>query len=294
MQEHKFMRNVVHGAALALAFTFSAQAGANRTFVATTGNDANTSVGCGATTNCRTFAAALSVTNSGGEIVAVNSGGYGPFTITQPVTITAIGIDASITATSGDALDINTSGNVTITGLNLFGGGTGNHGVLVQGVGVLRLYNTQIQGFASNGIDLEAGGSVAVYSSKVNDCANGLYQNGGQVYARNTEFDSNQGAGAESVAGTMAIADSSSHHNTVGFYANGGAMALYNDRAIFNGVGIASASSGVLYFAHSLLSDNTTSYSIASATMFGSIPGTSLITPGQGTIGTLGTAINVQ
>ena len=130
MQNHGVTTNLIAGAALALVFTFTAQAQNNRSFVATTGNDVNT---CSASAYCRTFTRALAVTNSGGEIVVVNSGGYGPATITQAVTITAIGIDASITQTTGgqNALTINTTGNVTITGLNLFGGGTGANGVLV-------------------------------------------------------------------------------------------------------------------------------------------------------------------
>src|ERR1017187_5502993 len=127
MQHHGSTTHVIAGAALALVFTFTAQAQNNRSFVATTGNDTNN---CSAAAYCRTFGRALAQTNSGGEIVVVNSGGYGPATISQPVVITAIGIDASITAASGDALTINTTGNVTITGLNLNGGGTASVGVL--------------------------------------------------------------------------------------------------------------------------------------------------------------------
>src|SRR5579871_1161487 len=93
MKKHGFTTRVMNCAALALIFAFTAQAQNNRSFVATTGNDANT---CSASAYCRTFTRALAVTNSGGEIVVVNSGGYGPATITQAVVITAIGIDASI------------------------------------------------------------------------------------------------------------------------------------------------------------------------------------------------------
>src|SRR5271169_468531 len=125
--------------ALALAFTAGAAAQNNRSFVATTGNDANS---CSAAAFCRSFEAALAVTNPGGEIVVVNSGGYGPMTISQPVVITAIGIDASITQTTAgqQAINITTNGEVTITGLNLNGGGTGQAGVSAGNVGFLRLY----------------------------------------------------------------------------------------------------------------------------------------------------------
>jgi hypothetical protein len=288
MQHHGSTTHVIAGAALALVFTFTAQAQNNRSFVATTGDDTNN---CSASAYCRTFGRALAVTNSGGEIVVVNSGGYAPATISQPVTITAIGIDASIIATSANALTINTTGDVTITGLNLNGLGIGTNGVHVKAVGVLRLYNMQIESFTNNGIDFLASGNLDVYNSKINDCGIGLFQNAGQVYVRKSGFDSNNGAGAESDAGTMAIADSFSHYNTIGFYANGGTMALYNNGAVFNTVGIASAMSGTLYFAHSLLSGNTQSSSVVEASMFGSSPGTSLVTPGQTTVGTPGMGI---
>ena len=277
-----------HMLALALAFTFAAQAQNNRSFVATTGDDMNN---CSASAYCRTFGRALAQTNSGGEIVVVNSGGYGPVTIAQPVIITAIGIDASVTQTTSgqSAITINVpTGNVTITGLNLNGGGTGRAGVLVNQVGVLRLNNIQVQNFTGACIDFEASGNLALEDSKLNDCLNGLSQASGQVYAHNTEFDNNLVAGVVSFAGTMTIADSSSHYNGIsGFAAQGGTIALFNVRAAFNTDGL-DANSSALYFADSLISDNTNSYSSVGGTMLGSSPGTSLITPGQSSTGTLG------
>src|ERR1017187_10484272 len=122
MQSHRPTTKIIVGAALALAFTFTAQAQNSRSFVATTGNAATNFSG---SQYCRTFARALAVTNAGGEIVVVDSGGYGPVTISQPVVITAIGIDASITVTTsgGNGITINTPGNVTLIGLNLHGEG---------------------------------------------------------------------------------------------------------------------------------------------------------------------------
>jgi hypothetical protein len=125
----------------------------SRTFVSTFGNDANMSLSCSAAANCRTFAAALSVTNPGGEVVVVNSGGYGPATISQPIVITAVGVDASISATTGaNGITINTAGSVTLSGLGLHGEATGNDGILIQQVGLLRLYNLLIENFTNDGI----------------------------------------------------------------------------------------------------------------------------------------------
>jgi len=297
MPKRSFTTNTLAGAVLALAFTVAAQGSANRTFVSTGGNDGNSAVNCSSSATCRTFAAALSVTNSGGEIVVVNSGGYGAATISQPVVITAIGIDASITATTGNGLTIDTSGNVTIVGLNLHGGDAATDGILVTQVGFLRLYNMDIENFVSDGIEFNSSGSLAVYDSKITDChANGLLLNNAsaKAYVHNTSFDNNTTAGTNAALGNMTVADSSAHYNGIGFYSSGGTLTLQSDRAIFNtAAGLeASGASAQLYFANCLISENAKSYIIASSgTMFGSNPGTSLITPEQTHTGTLSSAI---
>ena len=283
---------------MALALSASAQAGASRTFVATTGNDANTSVNCGATSPCRTFAAALSVTNSGGEVVVLSSGGYGPATISQPVIITAIGIDASISVTTSGAngITINTPGNVTLIGLNLHGEGTGNDGVLVQQVGFLRLYNMLIEKFQLHGVDFEVSGNLAIYNSEMNDnLFHGLAVNNASanVYVENSSFDNNSvGAGVGN--GQLTVVDSVATHNGSGFVSMGGTVTLFDDRASFNSTGLQVSLGGTLIFANCLIANNTTAYNIGPGTMAGTNPGTSLIAPGQGTTGTLSTPITLQ
>ena len=292
---------IVHAltaSALGLAFTVSAQAGASRTFVSTTGNDANTSVNCSASANCRTFGAALSVTNSGGEIVVLSSGGYGPATISQPVIITAIGVDASISVTtSGNGLTINTPGNVTLIGLNLHGEGTGTHGILVQQVGFLRLYDMLIENFQSHGVDFGVVGKLAVYGSIFNDNANaGIEVNNASAFAyvHGSSFDHNFIAVAVG-AGSATVADSDAENSFGAFHAFAGTLTLVNDRAISNGTALIVESGATLYFAGCLIANNGTAYNIVSGgTMSGTSPGTSLIAPGQTLTGTLGTAIVLQ
>lgn len=71
----------------------------SRTFVATTGSDANP---CTRVAPCRMFSAALLQTASRGEIVALDSGGYGAVVINEAVTIAAApGVHASISPASG-------------------------------------------------------------------------------------------------------------------------------------------------------------------------------------------------
>src|SRR5437870_11556491 len=82
------------------AAAHKAAALAQRTFVsAATGNDANP---CTRTAPCRNFAAAIAQTASGGEVVVLDSGGYGTVTINQAVSLIApSGVYAGITVFSG-------------------------------------------------------------------------------------------------------------------------------------------------------------------------------------------------
>src|SRR5204863_8789737 len=80
-------------------------ASAQRTFVAGPGigNDANTSSDCSFSAPCRNFSAAYTVTNTGGEIIALSAGaGYGALTITHAITVTGLpGQVAFVAVTAG-------------------------------------------------------------------------------------------------------------------------------------------------------------------------------------------------
>lgn len=72
--------------------------GAQRTFVSTGGSDA---ADCSRATPCREFNRALQATDSGGEVIALTSGAYEPFTIGKAVSISVPdGIHASIRSSS--------------------------------------------------------------------------------------------------------------------------------------------------------------------------------------------------
>ncbi|HXN20562.1 MAG TPA: hypothetical protein VN875_19660 [Candidatus Binatus sp.] len=124
---------------------------------------------------------------------------------------------------------------------------------------------------------------------------------GNRAFVHNTDFENNAFAGADNVTGYVDITDSSAQLNQYGFYADGGRVRLYNDRAMFNtnGLAVTGTSSangaGNMYFAACLLSDNTNSYNIGSGgVLSGSSPGTTMIPPGQGTVGTLSAAQTLQ
>ena len=72
------------GSSVALASPALAQA--TRTWVSGVGDDANP---CSRTAPCKTFAGAIGKTAIGGEINALDSGGFGAVTITKSITIDA-------------------------------------------------------------------------------------------------------------------------------------------------------------------------------------------------------------
>src|SRR5499425_2642996 len=70
--------------ALVVGFSTAAFAQATRTWVSGVGDDANP---CSRTAPCKTFAGAISKTAPGGEIDALDPGGFGAVTITKAMTI---------------------------------------------------------------------------------------------------------------------------------------------------------------------------------------------------------------
>ena len=94
-------QNLMRVFTFALLFLFSAlaaQGQAARTFVSSAGSDAND---CSRSSPCRTFQRAHDAVTAGGEVVALDSAGYGAVNITKSVTITGEGVHAAATSPSG-------------------------------------------------------------------------------------------------------------------------------------------------------------------------------------------------
>ncbi len=295
MQMHRSMIKPILCAAMALAFTATAWAALNRvSYISTTGNDTNP---CTAKLPCLTIDHALTVTTPGGTIILATAGAYEPATISQAVTIEAVGVDAWIsTPAAGNAVTITTTGNVTLNGVNLRGGGFGTDGVMVTQVGVLRLFNLQISNFTSNGVEFDAtDGEMNVSNLGADSNGNdGLLVNatGAKAYVDGSGFDVNVNAGAVSELGKLTVFNSSAHFNGTGFAADGGTVTLSNDRAIFNGTGLGVSATGKMRFVNCLVSDSTTAaYNVAAGGLLsGSSPGTTFIVPGQTHTGHLSVA----
>jgi Right handed beta helix region len=217
----------------ALAFVASVAAlpshAVQRTFVASFGNDANTATNCGFATPCRDFTAAQTITDPGGEVVALDAAGYGAITITESITITANpGFYAGIAASSGNAVTIATAGVVVILrGLNINGLG-GTFGVSMTNGSSLAIENCVISNFAGDGVHIVSAGShVRISDSTIRgNGGNGIFGQGGAVLdVSRSSMKGNAAAGVWISADTGAtttiatVSDSDSSGNTHGFVA---------------------------------------------------------------------------
>jgi hypothetical protein len=168
--------------ALALSLASASLHAAPRTFVASNGLDTNP---CSRTSPCRSFTAALAVTDVDGEIVVIDSAGYGPVSISQSVFITTpLGVYAGITASGVDGIDvtIGASDRVVLKGLTLNGVSGAPAGISFSTAGNLRLEDLSISGFGSQ-IVTSGGGSLAVHhcmvrGSRAGASSTGLFVSG--------------------------------------------------------------------------------------------------------------------
>jgi hypothetical protein len=131
-----------------------ASAQADRTWVSPSGDDANN---CSVTKPCRTFAGAIVKTNSGGQIVVKNSGGFGPVTIDRSITIDGAGKYAGIEApANGDGISSGAGSSfsdiVVLRGLTIIGRATSNYGISESSITALHVENCVIRGFRFAGI----------------------------------------------------------------------------------------------------------------------------------------------
>jgi hypothetical protein len=124
------------------------------TYVATWGVDKDS---CPIVQPCRSFAGALAQTSDGGEIVVLQSGGYGPVRIRQSVSIVAPeGIYAGISVFAGIGVDIGApAARVRLSGLTIVGlvdsTSVGVTGVNVSAAAHVSIERTVIGGFRYGG-----------------------------------------------------------------------------------------------------------------------------------------------
>lgn len=235
-----------------------AAAQANRTFVSGTADINN--VTCSRTSPCRSFATAIGLTNAGGEIVALDSAGYGPFTIDKAISVSAQGVEAAITTTSGDGITINANPGdvVNLRSLTLTGGG-GNNGITFNTGGTLNIQNCVVRGFSQNGLNLVPNTQSNINVSETivsNNGATGVYfgpsASGAALFERVRSIGNSQGSGflvddSHASAGTTIkalAANSVATEDGFGFRLSSGSasatLMIVNSEVYLNNSGVAS------------------------------------------------------
>jgi hypothetical protein len=169
MNKFRFTINALAIVIFTLAFASISQAQATRTWVSGVGDDANP---CSRTAPCKTFAGAISKTATGGEIDALDPGGFGAVTITKAITIDGTGTLAGILSAGTNAIIVNapTTDIVTIRGISINGAGTpGVNGIRFLAGKALNVISCVIQSGTGNGIDV-ALNTASQAQLSVTDC----------------------------------------------------------------------------------------------------------------------------
>jgi parallel beta helix pectate lyase-like protein len=266
-----------------LAFASIAQAQATRTWVSGVGDDANP---CSRTAPCKTFAGAISKTAAGGEIDALDPGGFGAVTITKSITIdgTHGAGFGSILASATTGVIVNAAGiSVTLRSLSINGAGTttGTNGIRFLQGSKLTVEDCDIFNFtnsANPGSTTDAGIQVALATAgKVYVKDSHIYNNLRGIRAtttsgvlllvvENTAIENNTQEGAKLEAGAFLEARNSNiSYNATGVSltggANGGASLIHCEVIANTGTGLAAGTSGFTRIGGSSFIGNATGIS---------------------------------
>jgi hypothetical protein len=271
-------------AAVFILLSASAGFGQVRTWVSPTGLDTNP---CTREQPCRNFAAAITAVTSGGEVVAMESAGYGPVTITKSVTLVApAGVHAAIAPSSGNAITVSAADTDHVVLRNLYLNSQGaSNGIDADTVAALYVEGSVFSGFSSQGIFFNpttSGARLYVSDATVRRCATGiavlgtglratldsvrLHQNITAVYVDSAEamiresMASGGSRGFWAIAGSKVIIETSvSTSNIWGFYANsGGVMTMTRCTASSNSEYGILTIEGTIYVSDSTIAANVT------------------------------------
>ena len=171
----EFALNTLAFFAFALALAGAAHA-LPRTYVSMSGNDANT---CAYASPCRTFKEALTKTDAGGEVIALETGSYGILNINKAVSIIAPqGVHAEIAAPANfNAIVIQAAAQDVVVLRNIYLSGMGvNKGVEFKSGAELHVENCVITGF-NVGLNFNSPSLLYVKDTTVRKVAEGIRVN---------------------------------------------------------------------------------------------------------------------
>ena len=247
----------------------SAAQAQTRTWVSGVGDDANP---CSRTAPCKTFAGAISKTAPGGEIDALDPGGFGALTITKSITIDGGGGQvASVLAsgTNGIVVAALPTDVVTLRNLRINGAGGGLSGVKYLTGSALHIENCYIFGFTGDGIDVATttpNAALFVTDTFLTNNQNGIEiaPSAGNVRSMllrvQAQGNSNVGIfldpGSGIGAGTV-VNDSSAVVNGTGIEITGATLYLGNSVIFRNGTGVSITGGSVLSYKTNMIDGNT-------------------------------------
>ena len=218
----------------------------SRVFVSGSGMDTST---CPITAPCRSFSYALTQVAAGGEIIALDTAGYGVANITQSVTLVAApGATAFVAAGAGTAITVNPGASdvVTLRGLALTSTG-GSVGVEFLTGLTLNIENSVINGFP-NGIRFVRSADNSKPQLQVFNC---MVRNGSfGLFASNFGPGSPAGGPPPNIS-YVTIANSSFTGNTLNglFGGDNSRVAVSDSVFAANGFGVQAAASADYSFA---------------------------------------------
>ena len=186
-------------ALVACVLPAAASAQATRTWVSGVGDDANP---CSRTAPCKTLPGAISKTAAGGEINAIDSGGFGAVSINKSITIDLRSVHGGVLTNVSNGITVNAGANdrVVLRGLRLNGLNSNFHGIRIFQARSVKVIDTSIHNWNRNAISFESttpGAKLVVRRSELhNNGGNGVLvapSNGGNATAtiRGTDIDDN-------------------------------------------------------------------------------------------------------
>lgn len=169
MSSSSFAPRVLTMITLVLGLCIAANAQASRTWVSGVGDDANP---CSRTAPCKTFAGAISKTQAGGEIDALDPAGFGAVTITKAITLDGGAGVSSILTTVGNAININAGANdhVILRNLSLNGLNSASNGINFINGAQLVMTNLIIERFAGAGLFIKGNNAADPLRAEIVAC----------------------------------------------------------------------------------------------------------------------------
>jgi len=174
-----------------------AMGASQRTFVASYGSDG--SPNCALLAPCRSFNAAIAQTSGGGEVVILDTAGYGPMVINKSIKVIGpagvyggISVIGGANPTTGIVINAGDNDDVILRGLDITGvPGSAPLpliGIDIQNAGAVHIEKSSISNFPEDGgscLQVVTAKSVRVYvdDSFLRHCLTGIYANGNVVSA---------------------------------------------------------------------------------------------------------------